>query len=132
MGSKLGFDVHKHYLHVKHPQGFVITPETARDLWAEIGKLCRENGLHKVLVEADRPERRLDTMSAFDSGRILAESTSGLTVAICYRDYEFDDISTFFKTVAQNRSVNIEFFNDLDAARKWLDVDTGENAAGSQ
>ena len=131
MDSPLDVEVHPHYLHIKHPPGYVITAEAADSVWGRIATLCRDNGIHKVLVEAERPERRLDTMSAFDSGRVLAENTSGLTIAICFLNYEFDDLSAFFKTVAQNRGVNLDFFSDLDAARKWLDVDTGENAAGS-
>lgn len=56
---------------------------------------------------------------------------SGLVVAICFHDYIFDDISTYFKTVAQNRGVSVEFFSDLDKATKWLGVGTGEIAVRS-
>ena len=124
-------EVHPTYLHIKHPPDYVITSGNAEEKWNRIGQLCRQHGVAKVLVEADRPERRLDTGAAFDAGRVLAEHMSGLSVAICFHDYDFDDLSSFFKTVAQNRGVNLEFFSDVDAALSWLVVNTGENAAHS-
>jgi hypothetical protein len=119
------------YLHLKYPSGSVIDPESSAETWVAIGKLCEEHGRSKVLIEASKPVRQLDTMSAFESGRILAENTVGLSIAVCFHEYEFDELSSFFKTVARNRGVKIELFTDLDAARHWLDVETGENAAGN-
>jgi hypothetical protein len=124
-------EVHPTYLHIKHPQGYVITSENAENVWNSIGLLCHEHGIAKVLLEADKPVRQLDTGAAFDAGRALAENLSGLSVALCFRDYEFDDLSAFFKTVAQNRGVRLEFFSELNDALRWLDVTTGENAAHS-
>ena len=132
MDTSFDVDVHPSYLHIKHPPGFVISAENTEIIWGRIKEVCRENGVTKVLVEAQSPTRQLDTMSAFDSGRILAETLSGLTIAMCFHDYQFDELTSFFKTVAQNRGVKIEYFSDLRAALEWLDVDTGEKAAGSK
>jgi hypothetical protein len=33
-----------------------------------------------------------------------------------------DDQSRFFKDVAQNRGVRVDFFNDRDAALRWLGI----------
>lgn len=131
MDDLFELEVHPTYLHIKYPPGYVITSADMPDKWHKIGQLCRGHGIGKVLVEADKPERHLDTGSAFDAGRALAENMSGLSVAICFHDYEFDDLSAFFKTVAQNRGVRLEFFSDLGDALEWLDVNTGENAARS-
>jgi hypothetical protein len=124
-------EVHPTYLHFKYPSGFVATLESTGEAWITIGELCEQHERSKVLIEATKPERRLDTMSAFESGRLLAENAPGISLAICLHDYQFDELSSFFKTVAQNRGVKIELFTDLGAALRWLDVDTGENAAGS-
>ena len=131
MDDLFEFEVHPTYLHIKHPPGYVITSENTGEKWRRIGELCQEHGSAKVIVEAEQPERQLDTGSAFDAGRALAENMSGLSVAICFHGYEFDDLSTFFKTVAQNRGVRVELFSDLDEALQWLDVNTGENVAHS-
>jgi hypothetical protein len=129
MDAAFDITIHPTYLHINHPPGFVIDPAALDKLWAIISQLSREHDRKKVLIEATSPTRQLDTMGAFDSGRVLAENMAGLTIAVCLRDYRFDDLTTFFKTVAQNRGVRIEFFSELDEALKWLDVDTGENAA---
>jgi hypothetical protein len=131
MDTSFNVEVHQTYLRVKHPPGFVITAAAAAEGWARIRDLCREHAVAKVLIEAKSPQRRMDTMSAFDSGRVLAENLSGLTVAMCFYDYEFDELSSFFRTVAQNRGVKIEYFNDLQQALDWLGVDPGEKAVGN-
>lgn len=126
MDSFFELEVHPDFLFLKHKPGTVIDPESTQQMWAELGRLAAELGKSKVLVEAHKPERQLDTMAAFDSGRILAENTSGLTIAFCYKDYEFDDLTTFFKTVAQNRGVRVEFFSNVEEACTWLGVEVGE------
>lgn len=132
MDAPFQLEVHSEYLHLTFPSGFVASLESTGDTWIALGRLCEQHGLNKVLIEATKPLRRFDTMSAFESGRILAENTVGVTIAICLRDHEYNEISQFFKTVAQNRGVKIELFNDIDDALQWLDVDTGENAAGNR
>ncbi len=119
---------HDEYLHITHPPGMIISPESTVRNWKMVGALCKEYDKNKVLIEAYKPERRLDTISAFDSGRTLAANLNGLMIAMCFVDYEFDDLSNFFKTVAQNRGATVEFFNDCDEARAWLGVKTGEMA----
>ncbi|HVQ57213.1 MAG TPA: hypothetical protein VMS29_10685, partial [Pyrinomonadaceae bacterium] len=116
MDDLFELEVHPTYLHISYPPGHVIASENMQDKWRRIGKICREHGIAKVLIEADKPERHLDTGSAFDAGRALAENMSGLSVAICFHDYEFDELSAFFKTVAQNRGVRMEFFSNLGDA----------------
>lgn len=121
--------VHQEFLHIKHPPGMIIEPDSTHKMWAQIGQLCAEHGCSRVLIEAEGPKRKLDTMAAFDSGRILAENTSGLSIAICFTDYEFDDLTTFFKTVAQNRGVRLDFFSSFEDACSWLGVKAGELVA---
>jgi hypothetical protein len=130
MDAPFEFEVHPTYLHFKYPSGFVMSAESTVEAWITIGKLCEQYGRSKVLIEGTKPERQMDTMTAFESGRGLAENIVGASIAICLHDYEFDELSAFFKTVAQNRGVKMEFFSELDAALEWLGVKTGESAAG--
>lgn len=50
----------------------------------------------------------------------------GVTELSCFYGYRPDEKSRFFKDVAQNRGVRVEFFGERDAALRWLGV------AGSQ
>ena len=129
MDGPFELEVHPTYLHFKYPSGFVITAESSADVWAAVGSLCEEHGCTKVLIETTRPERQLDTMSAFESGRVLAGQVAGVSIAICLHNFEFDDLAAFFKTVAQNRGVKVEYFSSVDDALRWLDVDSAKDAA---
>jgi hypothetical protein len=71
MDDLFELEVHPTYLHISYPPGHVIASENMQDKWRRIGKICREHGIAKVLIEADKPERHLDTGSAFDAGRPL-------------------------------------------------------------
>lgn len=122
MDEAFELEIHPNFLHLKYPAGSVISAESTFETWAAVARLTEKHDCSKVLIEIDRPQRQMDTMSAFDSGRVLAESAAGLTVAMCFHNYQFDDLTVFFKTVAQNRGVKIEFFGDLDEALEWLDA----------
>ena len=129
MGVPFELELHPTYLHLRFAESCRTSAEAVSEVWAAVGGLCDEHGLAKVLIEAPKPEGDMDTMAAFESGRILAENAAGATLAICVPGHEDDETSAFFKTVTQNRGVKVEFFADVDSARKWLNVDTGESAA---
>lgn len=129
MGSLFEHTVHPTYLELNYQDSLAISDESGRDAWTAVGRLCEESGRAKVLIETPGIEGPPDTMSAFESGRVLSEHMMGLSIAICCLEERPEELTMFFKTVAQNRGVRLEFFFDPGSARQWLDVDTGENAA---
>lgn len=130
MGSSYELTVHPAYLQLRYQDSLAIFNEWGWEAWTTVGRLCAENGLARVLIEAPGIEGPPDTMCAFESGRVLAEHTIGISIAVCCTGDKVDELTMFFKTVAQNRGVRIEFFSDRETALQWLDVDTGENAVG--
>lgn len=110
------------HIHIDHGNELVITPESVRDIWPGIGELCRQYGCKKVLVEADAPRREMGTIDAFESGVEAAEVYPGLTVAICFSDYEPDETSDLFVTAARNRGARVKFFSEIETAKRWLGV----------
>ena len=54
------------------------------------------------------------------AGRLL----SGLSVGCVFRGYVPDQQSEFFRATATSRGVRMEFFEELDAALRWLGVGT--------
>lgn len=131
MDGTFRLEVHPEHLHLKFPSGFVLSAESTAEVWVAVAELSGQRGPRRVLIDLPEPDWQLDTMAAFESGRMLAEYTAGLSIAICLYDRDVDELPVFFKTVAQNRGVKVEFFPDLASAHHWLDVDAGENAAGS-
>lgn len=124
MDPPLELEVHSDHLHIKLSPDMVIDAGSTQDLWEYVGNACAEHGHSKVLIESAARERRMDMTTAFDSARTLAKHTSGLTVAFCFHNLKFDELTTFFKTVAQNRGAKVEFFSDLGEAAKWLGVES--------
>ena len=101
----------------------VATLNSVEHMWGEFSRLCDKYECRKLLIEAPKFDSRLDTMTAFDAGRDLAAMNPGIQIAFYLGDFEPDDVSSFFQTVAQNRSVNVEFFSSINDAREWLAVD---------
>lgn len=89
---------------------------------AELMEICREKRCSRVILEAHSPIRKLDTTGAFESGTRLARIDPGLAVALLFYDYETDELTEFFKTVAHNRGVRVEYFTEKDKALEWLNI----------
>ena len=108
------------YLYVQLAPGFELTPESVVEFWSALSEASREHGLQKVLAEGADIERRLTPMDSFDSAALAGRLLPGLTVALCFRGYVVDEQTQFFRTAAMNRGVRTEFFQDLNAALRWL------------
>jgi hypothetical protein len=108
------------YLYLHLDPGFALTADSLTRIWLAISEACRENGLRKVLAEGDGVQRRMTPMDAFDIAGLISRLLPGLSVAFCFRGYVPDEQSQFFRTAAMNRGVRSEFFQDLNAALRWL------------
>lgn len=62
----------------------------------------------------------MDTVSAFTSGVEVSRIASNLWLALCFHDYEPDELSELFRRAAYNRGANVEFFSECEAAVAWL------------
>lgn len=110
------------HIHIDHGKELVITRESVREIWPGIGELCHQFNCGKVLVEADDPRREMGTIDAFESGVEAAEIYPGLSIAICFHNYEPDETSDLFITAARNRGARVKFFSDIETAKRWLGV----------
>jgi hypothetical protein len=62
----------------------------------------------------------MDTVSAFTSGVDVSGIAPNLWLALCFHNYQPDELSELFRQAAYNRGANVEFFSDCDAALTWL------------
>jgi hypothetical protein len=92
------------------------------EYWNMIGEGCAKYDCKLVLVEAEAPRRKMNTMDVFGSGIKASEVAATLRLALCFTGYKPDELSEFFKTVAYNRGVTAEFFSNRADALKWLGV----------
>ena len=120
MESGFSLKFNDDFIEIVHPPGFVATPSSMPDIWRIISEACSRFDCRKVLIVARQFKRELDTAQAFDSGVEAAKIAPGISLALCLKGHEPDELSKFFQTVALNRGATIEFFADEDIAREWL------------
>lgn len=110
------------YLHVALAPGYEICPEGLTGLMKSVSEVCTRQSQRRVLVEGKVAARRMATMDSFGAGALAGSMLAGVSLACCFYGYRPDDKSQFFKDVALNRGVRVEFFGDRDDALRWLGV----------
>ena len=120
MSSGFTLEPRDGYLYVYLTPGFEMTADSTSGVWIAICEACRESGLRRALAEGDNVSRRLTPTESFDIASLAARLMPGLAVACVFRGYVPDAQSELFRTAALNRGVRMEFFQDLNAALRWL------------
>lgn len=113
------------YLHITHPDNFVLLPEELNKLWQNLAAACKIHDCRRVLNEGNLDFSKIRAYDAYNSGSQAGE-IRGLRMACLFPNYEPDEQSEFFKTVASNRGATIELFTDRAEALKWLGVVEGK------
>ena len=122
MSTDFQTSLHADYIHVQLAPGYELTPEGNAELILAISDVCTRQGQRRVLVEGTVAARRMGTMDSFGSGSLAGSMLAGMSVACCFYGYRPDQQTQFFKDVANNRGVRVEFFTDRNAALRWLGV----------
>lgn len=110
------------YIHLLHEPNFEVTRESMGVVWAELSAMCNKASCNIVLVEAPSPKRRMDTTAAFEVATRIAQIAPGIKLAMVLLDYQTDELTEFFKTVARNRGARVEYFSEKEEALEWLGV----------
>jgi hypothetical protein len=113
------------YLHITHPDNFVILPEDLNGLWLNLAEACKAHGCNRVLNEGNLDLSKLRAFDSYSAGSHAGE-IRGLRMACLFPNYQHDEKSEFFKTVAANRGAKVEIFTEKAEALKWLGVDEAE------
>jgi hypothetical protein len=122
MNEEVKIEFNGEFIEIRHPNGLKIAHDSTETYWTRISDACMKYKCSRVLVEAESPRREMGTMDAFGSGVRASEIAITLSLALCFSNYQPDDLSDFFKTVARNRGVRVEFFSNRKDALKWLGV----------
>ena len=122
MSTDFRLTPHADHVHVLLEPGYEINPPGVTELMMSVSDVCSRQGQRRVLVEGTVAARRMGTMDSFSAGALAGSMLPGVSIACCFYGYKPDDQSQFFKDVAQNRGVRIDFFSDRDAALRWLGV----------
>ena len=120
MSTDFKLTPHADYVHVALAPGYELRPDGLAELMRSLADVCSRQGQRRVLIEGTVAARRMGTMDSFGAGALAGSMLTGVRIACCFYGYAPDDQSQFFKDVAQNRCVRVDFFNDRDAALRWL------------
>lgn len=122
MTTEFTLTPHADYLHVALVPGYELRPQGATELMKSVSDVCARQGQRRVLIEGTVATRRMATMDSYAIGALAGSMLAGVSLAFCFYGYQPDDKSQFFKDVAQNRGVRVEFFGERDEALRWLGV----------
>jgi len=120
MSTDFKLTPHADYLHVALAPGYELCLEGASELMKSLSDVCARQGQRRVLIEGAVAARRMATMDSFTIGTLAGSMLAGVSLACCFYRYKPDEKSLFFRDVAQNRGVRVEFFGDRDEALRWL------------
>lgn len=108
------------HIYIRHDDNFDISPESLEGFWKFLSEQCEKYGCSNVLIEGTAPQRKMDTVGAFSAGVEASTVAPHLWLALCFHDYEPDDLSELFRQAARNRGANVNFFSDCGRALNWL------------
>ncbi len=102
--------------------GFDESLEEVQAYGQAIIQACLAADCSRVLCNETDLEYRLDTFDIFQSAEgIAAQIRKAVKVAIvCHAKFKAD--AQFWETVAVNRGMLVHFFQDMEAARRWLGI----------
>ena len=108
------------YVLVERPAGYEVTLSDQSLRLRDIARMCHEADCRNVLVVGQKSIVRLSTMDVFKLGEQIAEL--GLRVAVVEsHDAPPEDVR-FLEDVSTNRGGPLQFFDNEQDARNWLDA----------
>jgi hypothetical protein len=122
MSTEFRLTPHADYIHVELAPGYEIKPDGTTQLTLAISDVCSRQGQRRVLIEGTIARRSMGTMDSFGFGAQIGSMLTGMSLACCLYGYAPDQQTRFFRDVAHNRGVRIEFFSDRAVALLWLGV----------
>ncbi len=108
------------YLLVERPQGYKVVWRKQPAELRKIADACKEAGLRKVLVLGPRTKVKLSFLEIHDLGCEIAKLRLKIAV-VEFHDASSEDVE-FFANVVTNRGDPIQFFDNEQDAKDWLDI----------
>lgn len=122
MENAHNFQFLENYILVEHSREFVVTSQNVTTFWIALSAFCKKNNCSKVVSDGNLIKRKMTLVEAFEAGDAAGQNIIGVWFACVLTEFEPDETTDFFKTVAVNRGVRIEFFKNRDEALEWLEV----------
>jgi len=125
MSTDFELTPHAEYLQVELAPGYEIKPDGTTKLLMAISEVCTRQGQRRVLIEGTVARRVMGMMDTYSFGSLVGNMLTGTSLACCLYGHARDQQTEFFRDVAENRGVRVEFFDTREAALRWLGVNSG-------
>ena len=119
--SEQTLSIKRGYVVVVRPKAYEVTVNNQVARLSEISAVCKEAGCRKVLVLGPQTKVRLSTMDLFALGAKVAQL--GLRVAVVESHDATSEDVRFLENVATNRGSPMQFFDNEQDAKNWLEVE---------
>lgn len=85
-----------------------------------LAPVVRQRGVDRVLVVCTDAADKIDRIEAYWTGEAIARLMSGVRLAIAVTRRSVDYLEDFAAGIARERGCEVRYFNDRDAALRWL------------
>jgi len=107
------------HVHVEMSPEYQFDPNGSHETWAEIKRLCEENGTRRVLIEGHLPKNEVTTPEIIEAGERVA-TVPHLWLAFHVDDHVENERSELFEKIAGIKGVRVKHFADREHALAWL------------
>lgn len=107
------------HIHIQLGKGLKVSGEQRNALWEMIGRLCAEHNTRRVMVEGPSPEGVFQTSEVIDAG-LKTATVPKLWMAMCFDNFQPNELTELFETVAGSRGVRVKHFSNTERALLWL------------
>jgi hypothetical protein len=89
-------------------------------LMSEIAEICKTENYKKILADLRKTNSVLNLSQRYQLGVLAADILRGLKIAVVYHS---DENNQFAESVATNRGLPAIITDDMEAAKRWLEVE---------
>jgi hypothetical protein len=110
------------YVLVQVPPNFELNSSTVTQLWKTMADACKNCSCNQVIVEGTIHRSMSPADVVQSAQQPLKQGLHGLRLAICWYDFEADDLSDLFITSAASRGTLARLCKNRTEAKEWLGV----------
>lgn len=119
MGMEFAVTFRDDHVHVELTGESEVDSELSKDYWGTLRKICEEYDCKRILVEGVAPSGERKPQEVVEAGARTA-IVPNLWLAFHLENYEPTELSELYEVVAASKGVRVKFFDNADAALKWL------------
>ncbi len=119
---QLSFEHRPEYLY-GHVEGDEDSLEISRQYWEEVSAECQRTGQTRVLIEEDL-QGQVRAWEAFEVACLVPQlGFKGAKIAFVDNFRYEKEINDFIRSVSVNRGLNVNIFDNVEQAERWLLAD---------